>query len=321
MSTLARERIVDPVLTNLAIGYSNAALVGHHLFPFVNVEKETGKLPKFGKDAFLVYDTERAIRADSNRGDLDTPDSDSFILTEHDLEFAVDDREEAESVFSARRRAMVRATEAIRLRHEVQVAGIVLNPANYASTNKVALSGTGSFTNVNSDPEGVIDDAKAAISAGIVKDPNTMVIGYDAWRALKRHPKLKAILSDNRSRLVQMADLREMFEIENIVVGRAMSKANRADATARIWGRNIVLAYVPPAMSGQPAAAGGVVDPGAMQDVGEASFGYTFRKRGNPVVDVRRAPNNKMDLVRSTDIMRPYLLGADAGYLIQDAGS
>lgn len=225
MNTLARERIVDPVLTNLAIGYSNVALVAHNLFPFVNVDKEAGKLPKFGKDSFLVYDTERALRAESNRGDLDTPTTDSFLLTEHDLEFAVDDREETESVFSARRRAMVRSTEAIRLKHEVQVAGIVLNAANYASTNKVALSGSTSFANANSDPEGVIDDAKAAISAGIVKDANTMVIGYDAWRSLKRHPKLKAILSDSRSRLVMMDDLREIFEIPNIVIGRAMSKA------------------------------------------------------------------------------------------------
>ncbi|MBY0466890.1 MAG: hypothetical protein K2W33_18285 [Burkholderiales bacterium] len=319
MSNLAKERIVDPVLTNLAVGYSNAQMVAHHLFPFVNVDKEAGLLPKFGKDAFLVYDTERAIRAESNQGDLDKPDADSFTLVEHDLQFAVDDREVAESVFNKRRRAMLRASEGIRLKHEVLVAGIVQNPANYPAGNKVALSGSTSFTHASSDPEGVIEDAKAAVSAGIVKDPNTMVIGYDMWRTLKRHPKLKAILSDSRSRLVQMADLREIFEIENIVVGRAMSKNTRAANTSRLWGRNIMLAYVPPAISGQPSA-GGVMDPGDMQDIGEPSFGYTFRKRGMPVVDVRRAPNNKMDLVRSTDLFRPYLLGADAGYLIQDAG-
>ena len=188
MPNLAKERIVDPVLTNLAVGYANAEMVAHTLFPFANVDKESGKLPKFGKDSFLEYETERALRADSNRGDLDDPDADSFTLKEHDLEFAVDDREEAESVFSARRRAMVRATSAIRLRHEVSVAGIVQNAANYASSNKVALSGTSSFAHADSDPEGVIEDAKAAVSAGIVKDPNTMVIGYEMWRLLKIHP-------------------------------------------------------------------------------------------------------------------------------------
>jgi hypothetical protein len=318
MGRLSSERIVDPVLTNIAIGYQNAEMVGSFLLPYANVDKESGKLPKFGKDDFIVYDTERAIRADSNRGDLDAPTADSFLLTEHDLEFAVDDREEAESVFSARRRATVRAVNGIRLKHEKTVADLVQNPANYATGNKIALSSTDSFTDPASDPEGVVDTAKAAVSAAIVKEPNTMVISYNIWRLWKRHPKLKAILSDNRSRLVQLADLREIFEIPNIVVGKAMSKATRAAATSRIWNSTVVLAYVPTAMSVTPEE-GGVVDPGALQDIGEPSFGYTFRKRGMPQVDVRRAPNGKMDLVRDTDIFKAYLCGVDAGYLIQDS--
>jgi hypothetical protein len=319
MGTLSKERIVDPVLTNLAIGYQNAEMIGANLLPYASVDKEAGKLPKFGKDSFLVYETERALRADSNRGDLDRPDADSFSLTEHDLEFPVDDREEAESVFSAKRRAMIRAVQGIRLRHEKTVADMVLNPANYGVGNKIALSNQDSFSDPASDPEGVIDDAKAAISSGIVKDPNVMVIGYNNWRWLKRHPALKAILSDNRSRLVQLADLREIFEIPNIYVGKAMWKADAKTApTQRLWN-GIVLAYVPDAMKMTPTE-GGVVDPGSMQDIGEPSFGYTFRKRGMPQVDVRRASNGKMDLVRNTDMYKPYILGADAGYLIQDAG-
>jgi hypothetical protein len=324
MSQLSKHRLgVDPVLTNLAIGYTNAELVGTALMPIVNVDKETGILPKFGKDEFLEYDTERAIRADSNRADLDTGTGVPFVLTEHDLEMAVDDREEAESVFSARRRATQRVQSAIALKHEIKVAGIVQNPANYADSNKIELSNATSLVNAGVDPEEIIDNAKAAVSAGIVKDPNTLVIGYAMWLILKRHPKLKAVLSDSRSRLVQLADLREIFEVENIVIGRAMSKLNRADPTARIWGRNMVLAYVPPVVAASPAlsAPGQVVDIGDMRDPTEPSFGYTFRKRGSLGVDVRRAPNNKMDLVRCTDIQAPYLLGADAGYLIQDAGA
>jgi hypothetical protein len=318
MGTQSQERIVDPVLTNLAIGYSNAEMVAAMLMPYANVDKEAGKLPKFGKDDFLIYQTERAIRADSNRAQLDSPGSDSFLLTEHDLEFAVDDREENESVFSARRRAMVRAVNGIRLRHEKMVADLVQNPANYAVSNRIALTGTGRFSQTTSDPEGVVDDGKAAVSAGIVKDVNTMVVGYSVWRRWKRHPALKAVLSDNRSRLVQLNDLREIFEIPNIVVGKAMWKPDAPNAaTQRIWDNGVVMAYVPTAQPATPSE-GGVMDPGAMQDIGEPAFGYTFRRRGMPQVDVRRAPNNKMDLVRSTDLFQPYLVGAGAGYLITD---
>jgi len=182
------------------------------------------------------------------------------------------------------------------------VADMVQNPANYSVGNKIALSGASRFTDATSDPEGVVSDAKAAVRAKIVKEPNTMVIGYATWRVLKRHPQLKAILSETRSRLVQLADLREIFEIENIVIGKAV-KASDAGVTSDIWGDNMVLAYVPRSNGDRSPY--------------EPSFGYTLRKRGNPVVDTR-TEDGKIELIRNTDIFRPFLLGADAGYLISD---
>lgn len=302
MGRLSKLRIVDPVLTNLAIGYTNEQFVGDQLMPYVLVDREGGKIPLFGKEHFKVYSTERALRAKSNRinpediGDVDV------ALDEHDLEYPIDYREDAESAFPLQSRATNTVVEGIRLRHEAMVADIVQNPANYAAGNKIALSGTSQFTHASSDPEGVVSDAKAAVRAKIVKEPNTLVIGYSAWRVLKRHPQLKAILSDTRSRLVQLADLREIFEIDNIVVGRAV-KANDAGATSDIWGDNMILAYVPRA-SGDRSQY-------------EPSFGYTLRKRGSPVVDTR-TEDGKIELIRNTDIFRPFLLGADAGYLISD---
>jgi len=49
MGRLSNLRVVDPVLTNLSVGYSNADLVGDVLFPFVPVDKEGGKIPKFAR--------------------------------------------------------------------------------------------------------------------------------------------------------------------------------------------------------------------------------------------------------------------------------
>ena len=190
------------------------------------------------------------------------------------------------------------------------VASITQNPANYPAGNKIALSGSAVFTDPNSDPEGVVDDAKAAVRNKIVKEPNTMVIGYQAWRALKRHPKLKEILSDTRSRLVQLNDMREIFEIENIVVGKGIYSTDNGVVTD-LWGGNLVLAYVPKAA---PAVAGDA----PVRSAYEPSFGYTLRKKGNPVVDTR-TEDGKLEIIRNTDIFRPYMLGAEAGYLVQGA--
>ena len=305
MGRLSKLRVVDPVLTNLATGYTNEQFVGDQLMPFVLVDKEGGKIPLFGKEHFKVYSTERALRAKSNRINPEDIGSVDVALDEHDLEYPIDYREDAESAFPLQARATNTVVEGIRLRHEVMVADMVQNPANYSVGNKIALSGASRFTDDTSDPEGVVSDAKAAVRAKIVKEPNTMVIGYATWRVLKRHPKLKAILSDTRSRLVQLADLREIFEIENIVIGKAV-KASDAGVTSDIWGDNMVLAYVPKA-SGDRSPF-------------EPSFGYTLRKKGNPVVDTR-TEDGKIELIRNTDIFRPFLLGADAGYLISDTNA
>ena len=305
MGRLSKLRVVDPVLTNLATGYTNEQFVGDQLMPFVLVDKEGGKIPLFGKEHFKVYSTERALRAKSNRINPEDIGEVDVALDEHDLEYPIDYREDAESAFPLQARATNTVVEGIRLRHEVMVAEMVQNPANYSVGNKIALSGASRFTDDTSDPEGVVSDAKAAVRAKIVKEPNTMVIGYSTWRVLKRHPKLKAILSDTRSRLVQLADLREIFEIENIVIGRAV-KASDAGVTTDIWGDNRVLAYVPKA-SGDRSPY-------------EPSFGYTLRKKGNPVVDTR-TEDGKIELIRNTDIFRPFLLGADAGYLISDTNA
>lgn len=307
MGRLSKLRVADPVLTNLAIGYSNDQFVGDALMPFVLVDKEGGKIPVFGKEHFKLYATERALRAKSNRIAPEDIGAIDIALDEHDLEYPIDYREDAESAFPLQARATAVVTEGIRLRHEVMVATLAQNPASYPTGNKIALSGTSQFTDVaNSDPEGVITDAKAAVRAKIVREPNTMVIGYAAWMALKKHPKLRAILSDTRQRVLQLNDLRDIFEIPNIYVGRAVT-ANDAGVVSDVWGDNIVLAYVPQTDMAQRSPY-------------EPSYGYTLRRRGQPVVDTR-TEDGKIELIRNTDIFRPYLLGADAGYLISNTNA
>lgn len=300
---LKQARQVDPVLTALATGYSNDQFVGTALMPYATVDKEGGKVPRYGKELFIVYETERSVSADSNLAKLASKSTTDFVLTEHDLGVPVDYRESAEDMDSAERGANIQAVEGIRMRHEVMVADAVQNAANYAADNKVTLAGTDKFSHASSDPEGVIDDSKAAVRAKVAKEPNTMVIGYTAWRTLKRHPALKAILSDTRSRLVQLADLREIFEIENIVIGRGV-KVNDKMVQSDIWADNIVMAYVPPPVGGQ-------------QDRRVPSFGYTLRRRGMPLTDTYDREGGKVKVVRHTDIFQPLLLGADAGFLIK----
>lgn len=304
MGRLSKLRVVDPVLTSLAIGYSNAELVAERLMPFVPVDKEGGKIPKFGKEAFKLYNTERALRAKSNRispEDIGTVD---VVLDEHDLEYPIDYREDAESAYPLQAHATHVTTEGIRLRHEKMVADMVQNTANYGAGNKIVLAGGSRFTDkVNSDPIGVIETGKEAVRGKIGRRPNTAVIGASSLSAMKQHPQFIERIKYSMKGVLTIDLLRDILEIENIVVGQAVW-SNDAGQFGDIWADNIVLAYVP------TAAAGG-------RTPYQPSFGYTLRKKGQPVVDTR-TEDGKVEIIRNTDIFRPFLLGAEAGFLISD---
>ena len=128
-----------------------------------------------------------------------------------------------------------------------------------------------------------------------------MVIGQEAWKLLKRHPKLKDLISDNTNKLVTLNLLKEIFEIENIVIGKSIF-ADKNGNFVRIWKDNIVLAYVP--------------NLGASRTEYDPSFAYTVRKKDALNIDEYTKEGNKVKYIRATDIYTPFLVGAEAGYLI-----
>lgn len=107
--------------------------------------------------------------------------------------------------------------------------------------------------------------------------------------------------------VIYLVCFQEIFEVQKIVIGKG-KRMNAQGQLVDIWGDNIILAYVP------GAVAGG-------QDARTPSFGYTLRKRGQPVVDRYVEPGGKLELIRNTDIFAPYVLGAHAGYLISNTNA
>ena len=70
----------------------------------------------------------------------------------------------------------------------------------------------------------------------------------------------------------------------------------------RIWQDNIVLAYVP--------------NLGNSRTEYDPSYGYTVRKKDALQIDEYQKEGNKVKYIRATDIYTPFLVGAEAGYLI-----
>jgi hypothetical protein len=293
---------INAYLSEVARGYHNNAFVAQYLFPTIESEKEKVDIFQFNKEAFQIYDTERAIRANSNGMSPKGFTKHTATLTDHDLSYPIDYREEEESKkVKLQIHATNVVTQGLQLKHEKLCADLAQNPDNYSNDNKIILSGTSCFTHASSEPLGVIDDAKDKISAKIAQDPNTMIIGQEAWKSLKNHTKLKGLISNNQNKLVTLTLLKEIFEIENIYIGNSIF-SNPAGDFGRIWKDNIVLAYVPD-LSGSRTE----YDP---------SFAYTVRKKDALNIDEYAKEGNKVRYIRATDIYTPFLVGAEAGFLI-----
>ncbi|MBX2977602.1 MAG: hypothetical protein KF721_15860 [Ignavibacteriaceae bacterium] len=301
---LSNLRVVDEVLTNVARGYTNANLIGTNLFPVVDVTKEGGKIPQFNAEAFRVYNTERAIRAKSNRISPEGRTTIDYVLTEHDLEYPMDYREIDEDLANLELHAALVVSEGIQLRLEKITADLSQNADNYPSSNVAILSAADKFTLETSNPFLVIDSARDVVRSKIARHPNTLLIGSSTFSALKNHPLVLDRIKYTEHSILTEELLRQLLGFENLYVGKSVF-VNDAGEFVDIWQDNAILAYVP---AKQQNVARNIYEP---------SFAYTLRKKSNPVVD-KYVENGKISIVRNTDIFTAKIVGADAGFLIKD---
>lgn len=297
-------RVVNPVLTNMARGYTNEEYIGTQLLPLAPMEKEGGKIPVFGKEAFRVRETERAIRARSNRINPEDRDTVDVVLQEHDLEYPIDYREAGESLFNEQQHGTMVTMEGIRLRLEKQVADLLQDTNTYPADNREALTGSDQFTHEDSDPVAIIEEAKEVVRSKIVRYPNTLWMGAQVYAVLKEHPKLLEKIKYSQRGVLTIDLMREIFGVERILVGRAVYADNK-DNFHDVWGNYLGLVFVNP---GGPRGA----------NYRDPSFGYTLHRSGYPQTDTYDEVGGKVHIVRTTDFFQPAVLGAEAGYLVSD---
>ncbi|MDN3211642.1 inorganic pyrophosphatase [Haemophilus sp. SZY H51] len=300
---LAALRVQDPVLTKLAQGYHNLELIGEVLMPTVEIDKEAGKIPKFGRLAFRLPSTVRNLRGTSNRLDPEDITAIDVALEEHDVEYAIDYREENEAIFSLRQFALNTTQDVIALGREKEVATLALDENKYDSGNKITLSGTSKITSKQADIFAMFDTGIRAVKRTIGRKPNVCVIAGDVWAALKEHPAVIEKLKYSQVAIVTPEVFAKLIGIDTVKIGEAVYE--ESNQLKDIWSDAIVLAYVAPRSTERKGT------------VYEPSYGYTVRRQGGLFVDTYKENGGKLEVIRTTDIHKPHLLGASAGYLIK----
>lgn len=297
----------DEVLTRLAVGYRQGAFIGERIAPVVYVEKEGIKVPVYGKGAYVEYETERAVGADSNVITLDRGNYLPIVLEEHDLAAGVDYREQNESSFDEKAKAARRVAQGIQLRQEVEIARLFQNQSSYAAGHYKDLSSTTRWSDSGSDVQTDIAAAKETVRAACGITPNVLVMGASVFHKLSLHDGLRSLLgSGERKTVLTVEILKNLLDVEDIIVGTAVSSADGKKATQDIWGN----------------FAGLIVRPTLIEegnDEGQTGFAYTFRRNGMPMVDRYDAVGGKVEFVRYTDIRKPAVVGGACGFLFKNA--
>jgi hypothetical protein len=315
---------IDNVLTQISVGWPNNGLVGENLFPTVGVNKQSDKYYVFGREGWLVENDVRAPGTEANEIPGLQVSLDTYYAQEHSLQIPVTDEERwnADSPLSPDRDGTELVTAKIWLGREKAMQTIATTAANYASGNTVTLSGTSQWNDyVNSDPISDLRTAKLTVHSRIFMEPNVGVIPYQVMTKLEDHPDFIERIKYSERGIVSSDLIGAVLGIDKIIIpGVGINSANSGAAASLgyLWGKDVVLAWVPP----RP----GLKIP---------AFGYEFGWKGNPggqlqYIDRWREEKRKSDLVRCCryydlkivaqgDVGTADAGKAIAGYLIKTA--
>ncbi len=298
---------VDAVLTEISVGYTNAAYIGTRLFPRVQVTKDS--------DVYFIYEksdwfrNEARVRAPGTRAAhggyrLST---DSYKVEPYSFEQPVPDelRKAADAPIEPDRDATRLATDMIDLKVEKLVEDVAFTYTNW--TSYTTLSGTSQWSHSSATPLTAFSTARLAVAKLIGRLPNTFCCGIEVFEKLALHSTLLDLIkyggTGDRPAMVTAGMLAQLLQVDQVLVGSSIEDAGYEGGTDDfdfVWGKLAWLGYVAP----QPSRA-------------QPSAGYVFTKGRQ--ADSYREDSIKTDWVRAEEAIDVKAVCADAGYLWIDA--
>ena len=247
----------DPVLANIAMDYSDAALKGlasNAIFPSVGVAKRDSKYVEFSKgnlampaSTLLATNGGRPARVGFSQAEKAINTEDKGLEGDVDLS----DAQQMDNPYAPHRtRVLKRVINSLVLGEEIAARDAL---KALPSGNKTALSGDGSavgnqWSGAGGDPVGAV----TAIRKNMYVRPNTMVIGRDVMYALEGNKKLKDdlknVVTTENPRIVDEALLAHVFRVQRVVVAEpfTMGREKRTGAATPeyIWDGLVWLGFV-----------------------------------------------------------------------------
>ena len=250
---------VDAILTNISVAYlqNQDNFIADKVFPVIPVDKKSDKFFTYTKNDWFRDEAQRRAGGTESAGGgygLSTGNYSADVFAFHK---DVDDQTvaNADAPLNPLREATEFVTRRLLLRKEVQwntdffAGGIWGNDYD-------GVAGTPSSNEVKqwsdyaaSDPIDDIEDAKAGILGTTGMEPNTLVLGYDVFRALKNHPDIVDRIKYTSAQTVTADMLAAMFDIPRVIISKSVKATNNEGASQAYSftsGKKALLAYVAP---------------------------------------------------------------------------
>lgn len=251
---------IDAVLTNQAVMFLQqpGQFVAWRAFPMVPVEKQTDKYFVFNRNDFFRDEMKRRAPGTESAGGGYTVSTDNYSADVWALHKDIADqiRFNTDAPLNPDRNAVQYLTQQAMIRAERQWASDYFTTSVWGTdvTPTALWDAYGT-----SDPVADVDTGVRTILANTGMKPNKLILGYDVYKALRRHPVLVDQIKYTSSENMTPELMARIFDVEEVIVAESVYATNVEGETAAysfIHGKHALLLYAAPSPSIENASAG-----------------------------------------------------------------
>ena len=260
---------VDAILTNISVAYMQRAenFIADKVFPIVPVSKKSDLYFTYTKNDWFRDEAQRRADATESAGSGYNVATDSYNADVFAIHKDVGDQtvSNADNPLNPMREAAEFVTHRLLLRRELQFVTDFFGTGVWDTdvTGVTTAPTAGQFRRwsdyTSSDPLTDVEDGKATILQTTGQEPNTLVLGYNVFRYLKNHPELVDRIKYTSSNVITSDMMARMFEVDRVLVAKAVKATNNEGATAAYdfaYGDHALLAHVAPSPGLMTPSAG-----------------------------------------------------------------
>jgi hypothetical protein len=179
--------------------------------------------------------------------------TDSYFAQEHALQIPVTPEEvaNADAPLSPFTDGTLLVTGKLFLAREIAIKTLVTTTGNYTSGLSTTLAGGNQWSAYStSNPIGDFRTAFRAIHAKIFMEPNVAIIPYQVMSQLEDHPDFIERIKYSERGVLTADIIASILGVERVIVpgvGYNSAVLGQTESLGYLWGKDVVIAYVPPA--------------------------------------------------------------------------